>query len=233
MGCISDCLSYNKNIDNENNEENNNSKTPKSNISKKSNILNEQNQTNTDEIISNQTQPKTEETKKELNDDDNSKIIQLRTNDNKLFKVPKDILLKANLISELIEDAEKDNEAILLKEVDSKNLELIIEYLQHYKNMEPKEIPTPFPEKTDDDFLRSILNDEWTFNFIQKINLDDAMNLINCVEFLQIDGLIKILSAKVAHEMCNCEVEEARKKFGIECDMTEEEIAEYDNYPLD
>ena len=233
MGCISDCLSYNKNIDNENNEENTNSKTPKLNISEKSNILNEQNQTNTDEIISNQTQPKTEETKKELNDDDNSQIIQLRTNDNKLFKVPKDILLKANLISELIEDAEKDNEAILLKEVDSKNLELIIEYLQHYKNMEPKEIPTPFPEKTDDDFLRSILNDEWTFNFIQKINLDDAMNLINCVEFLQIDGLIKILSAKVAHEMCNCEVEEARKKFGIECDMTEEEIAEYDNYPLD
>ena len=232
MGCISDCLSYNKNLDISNNEEINNSKTPKLNISEKSNILNEQNNTNTDEIISNQTQPKNEETKKELNDD-NSKIIQLRTNDNKLFKVPKDILTKVNLISELIEDAEKNNEAILLKEVDSKNLELIIEYLQHYKNMEPKEIPTPFPEKTDDDFLRSILNDEWTFNFIQKINLDDAMNLINCVEFLQIDGLIKILSAKVAHEMCNCEVEEARKKFGIECDMTEEEIAEYDNYPLD
>ena len=233
MGCISDCLSYNKNIDNENNEENTNSKTPKLNISKKSNILNEQNQTNTDEIISNQTQPKTEETKKELNDDDNSQIIQLRTNDNKLFKVPKDILLKANLISELIEDAEKDNEAILLKEVDSKNLELIIEYLQHYKNMEPKEIPKPFPEKTDDEFLRSILNDEWTFNFIQKINIEETVSLINCVEFLQIDGLCNILAAKIAHEMSNCEVEEARKKFGIECDMTEEEIAEYDNYPLD
>ena len=233
MGCISDCLSYNKNIDNENNEENTNSKTPKLNISKKSNILNEQNQTNTDEIISNQTQPKTEETKKELNDNDNSQIIQLRTNDNKLFKVPKDILLKANLISELIEDAEKDNEAILLKEVDSKNLELIIEYLQHYKNMEPKEIPKPFPEKTDDEFLRSILNDEWTFNFIQKINIEETVSLINCVEFLQIDGLSNILAAKIAHEMSNCEVEEARKKFGIECDMTEEEIAEYDNYPLD
>ena len=37
----------------------------------------------------------------------------------------------------------------------------------------------------------------------------------------------------MAHEMCNCEVEEARKKFGIECDMTEEEIAEIDKYPLD
>ena len=31
----------------------------------------------------------------------------------------------------------------------------------------------------------------------------------------------------------NAEIEEARKKFGIECDMTEEEIAEIDKYPLD
>ena len=31
--------------------------------------------------------------------------------------------------------------------------------------------------------------------------------------------------------MCNCDVEEARAKFGIECDMNEEEIAEEDkNY---
>ena len=37
----------------------------------------------------------------------------------------------------------------------------------------------------------------------------------------------------MAHEMCNCEIEEARQKFGIECDMTEEEIAEIDQYPLD
>ena len=231
MGCISDCLSYNKNIDNENNEENTNSKTPKLNISEKSNILNEQNQTNTDEIISNQTQPKTEETKKELNDD-NSKIIQLRTNDNKLFKVPKDILTKVNLISELIEDAEKDNEAILLKEVDSKNLELIIEYLQHYKNMEPKEIPKPFPERTDEEFFRSILDDDWTYNFLQ-MSIEDAISLVNAADFLQLDGLINLLAAKLAHEMCNCEVEEARRKFGIECDMTEEEIEEYDKYPLD
>ena len=33
--------------------------------------------------------------------------------------------------------------------------------------------------------------------------------------------------------MCNCEIEEARQKFGIEGDMTEEEIAEIDSYPSD
>ena len=44
------------------------------------------------------------------------------------------------------------------------------------------------------------------------------------------------MAAKLAHEMCNCETEEAREKFGIECDMTEEEIKRmektYDENPL-
>ena len=51
--------------------------------------------------------------------------------------------------------------------------------------------------------------------------------------YLQIDGLVYIIAAKLAHERSNCTVEEARQKFGIECDMTEEEIAEIDKYPLD
>ena len=57
--------------------------------------------------------------------------------------------------------------------------------------------------------------------------------IINADNYLQIDGLINILTAKLSHEMCNCDVEESRKKFGIECDMTEEEIDEIDKYPLD
>ena len=112
-------------------------------------------------------------------------------------------------------------------------MELIIKYLEHYKDTEPKEIPKPFPERTDDAFLKSILNDDWTFDYLQGMTLEESINLVNAANYLQIDGLINILAAKLAHEMCNCEVEEARKKFGIECDMTEEEVAEYDKYPLD
>ena len=63
--------------------------------------------------------------------------------------------------------------------------------------------------------------------------MEGLINLVNAANYLQIDGLINIIAAKLAHEMCNCEVEEARKKFGIECDMTEEEIPEIDKYPLD
>ena len=151
----------------------------------------------------------------------------------KIFEVPIDILQKSTLFKDMNQSDEDEENEIELKEVDGKNLERIIEYLKHYKDIEPKEIPKPFPERTDDAFLRSILNDDWTFDYIQSMTLEEAINLVNVANYLQIDGLINILTAKLSHEMCNCDVEEQRRKFGIECDMTEEEIAENDKYPLD
>ena len=159
--------------------------------------------------------------------------VKLKSSDGKIFEVPIDILQKSKLFTDINQNDEDEENEIELKEVDGKNLERIIEYLKHYKDIEPKEIPKPFPERTDDAFLRSILNDDWTFDYIQSMTLDEAINLINAANYLQIDGLQNILAAKIAHEMCNCDGEEARRKFGIEGDMTEEEIVEYDNYPLD
>ena len=159
--------------------------------------------------------------------------VKLKSSDGKIFEVPIDILQKSKLFTDINQNDEDEENEIELKEVDGKNLERIIEYLKHYKDIEPKEIPKPFPERTDDAFLRSILNDDWTFDYIQSMTLDEAINLVNAANYLQIDGLINILAAKLAHEMCNCDVEEQRRKFGIECDMTEEEIAENDKYPLD
>ena len=162
-----------------------------------------------------------------------SQKVQLKSSDNVIFEVPVDILQKAKLLSDLLYEASEEKETIFLREVGSFSLEKIIQYLEHYKDFEPKEIPKPFPERTDDAFLRGILNDDWTFDFLQQTSLEDLINLVNAANYLQIDGLINIIAAKLAHEMCNCEIEEARKKFGIECDMTEEEIAEIDKYPLD
>ena len=162
-----------------------------------------------------------------------SKIVKLKSKDNQIYEVSIDLLEKAKLISGIVEDASDEDDTIFLREIDEINLKRIIDYLVHYQKEEPKEIPKPFPDRTDDAFLRSILNDDWTFDFLQNMTLDEGINLINAANYLEINGLINILAAKLAHEMCNCEVEEARRKFGIECDMTEEEIAENDKYPLD
>ena len=163
-----------------------------------------------------------------------SKDKKLKSSDGVVKEVKSELLNKSKLLKGLVEDYQGDDDEIPLNEVDSKNLDLIIKYLEHYKgDLEPKEIPKPFPERTDDAFLKGILNDDWTFDYLQSLSIEEAINLVNAANYLQIDGLISILAAKLAHEMCNCEVEEARKKFGIECDMTEEEIAEIDKYPLD
>ena len=162
-----------------------------------------------------------------------AKTKKLKSSDNVVKEVDIKLLDKSKLLKGLVEDYQGDDDEIPLNEVDSKNLELIIKYLEHYKDTEPKEIPKPFPERTDDAFLKSILNDDWTFDYLQGMTLEESINLVNAANYLQIDGLINILAAKLAHEMCNCDTEEARRKFGIECDFTEEELAEYDKYPLD
>ena len=154
--------------------------------------------------------------------------VKLKSSDGKLYEVPYDVIKK----SKLLENSNEDENVILLNEIDSKNFDLVLQYLNHFKDKEPKEIPKPFPERTDEEFFRSILDDDWTYNFLQ-MSIEDAISLVNAADYLQLDGLINLLAAKLAHEMCNCEVEEAIRKFGIECDMTEEEIEEYDKYPLD
>ena len=138
-----------------------------------------------------------------------SKKVQLKSSDNKIFEVPVDILKKAKLISESLDEASEGKEIIFLREVDSFCLEKIIEYLKHYKYFDPKEIPKPFPERTDDAFLRGILNDDWTFDFIKQFTLEELVNLVNSANYLQIGGLVDIIAARMGHEMCNCEIEEA------------------------
>ena len=156
------------------------------------------------------------------------KKVKLKTIDNKIYEVPIDILRKCKLISGLVEQASDESKIILLREVQAKQLEEILEYLKHYKNFEPKKIPKPFPERTDESFFRGILNDEWTFNYLQGFSIEEAVSIVNGAHYLRIKGLLRILAAKFAYETCNCDVEEAREKFGIECDMTEEEVARID-----
>jgi S-phase kinase-associated protein 1 len=160
------------------------------------------------------------------------KKVKLKTSDNIIKEVDSNILMKSKLLDNLLKDFNEE-ELFSLPDVDSKYLELVIKYLEHYKDFEPKEVPKPFPERTDEEFMKGILNDQWTYDYLTNQTLEELINLLNAADYLQIEGLINIIAAKLAHEMCNCEVEEARKKFGIECDMTEEEIAEIDRYPLD
>ena len=159
------------------------------------------------------------------------KTIKLKSKDGFEKIVDKNILKKSEVLQGLIEDYEffqSEEDEIPLNEIGGKNLDLIIQYLEHYQYMEPKIAPKPFPSRVNWQFLRKILNDQWTFNYLQSLSIEQCIELINDASYLQIKGLIDILSSKIAYEMCNCTVEEAKKKFNIEDDMTDEEKTKFD-----
>ena len=159
--------------------------------------------------------------------DNNSNIIKLKSSDGKIFEIEENCLKRANFFKELNNILNPDEE-INIKDVKSNTLIKIIEYLKHYQNEEPKEIPKPLPSPD----LKPILN-EWDYNYISPISIKDAIDLVNAADHLGIEKLVNLVSAKLSSEMTNCSLEEARAKFGIVPEMTEEEVAEYENYPLD
>ena len=159
---------------------------------------------------------------------DEANVRKLKSSDGKIFEVDEKILNTSKFFKELIIDYPQPDQEITINQVDGKNIEKIIEYLKHYENEKPKEIPKPLPNND----LKSILS-EWDYNFINPLSIADLIDLINAANFLDIGDLVALTAAKLAAEMLTGTIEEVREKFGIKCDMTEEEIAEVDKYPLD
>ena len=56
--------------------------------------------------------------------------------------------------------------------------------------------------------------------------LNETIDLVNSANFLDIKKLVDLASARLAFEIINCTIEEGREKFGIVCNMTEEEMEE-------
>ena len=165
-----------------------------------------------------------------VNDDNNlnnSTSIFLESNENEKFTIDKKTAKKSQLLKECIETV-KNLKGLQFLDINSKYLSLIIEFLEHYKDSEPKLPPVPLENSNVMQYL-----DEWSQIFISKLKLEDIICLINTSNFMIIDCLKKICCGIIASEMVDKSAEELEKIFGIECDMTEEELKEFDKYPID
>ena len=155
-------------------------------------------------------------------------IRKVKSKDGQIFEVEEKSLELSKVLKGLINDFPEPDKELPVNEVDGKCLGKIIDYLKHYETEKPKEIPRPLPSAD----LKSFIS-EWDYNFISPLPLEDVIELINAANFLDINDLITLSSTRIASEMINCPCEEARDKFGIKPDMSEEEMEEYDKYPLD
>ena len=142
--------------------------------------------------------------------------IKLISKENEIFFIDKKAAKKSQLLKDCMDDDEDFKELNLIN-VNSKYLKLIIEFLEHYKDSEPKIPPKPLNDKFEK------LVDEWTKNFFSKLKLDDIFSLILSSNFMNIECLIDLCFAYIADTIKSKSPEEIRNMYNINIVFTEEE----------
>ena len=154
------------------------------------------------------------------------KTYTLKSSDGQTFQIDIKSLERSRLASELLKSFQDETE-IPLPEVEGKTLKRIVEYLLHYKERQPRDIPKPLRDPKLDKVL-----DKWDYDFIIGVSMPDCIDLINAANYMEIDSLLRLSCARLAARMIELPLEDVQKTFGIECDMSEEEASQFDKYNL-
>jgi len=145
-------------------------------------------------------------------------LLLLANNSKETIKIDSKSASKSELINDLKMDFESGE--LLIQDVNHNSLSLIVEYLKHYRDANPRNIESPI---SDDKELKD-LTDEWDISFLSKIEEASLVELISAAEFMRVDPLHKLISAHIACKIRNMTAEQIVKFFQIEEDMTQEEM---------
>ena len=148
---------------------------------------------------------------------EDSTTIKLVLKDGKELEITKKQAELSELLKTAINDYPKEA-SFPLNEIDEKNGEKIKEFLTHFDGVAPPEIEKPI---TSND-MKS-LTDEWSANFVDKIPLEDLVNLTMVANFMGINSLLDLCCAKIASLCKDKSEEEIFKTFNITETFTEEE----------
>ena len=107
-----------------------------------------------------------------------------------------------------------------IKDVDGKTLQLIVNFLNHYEGTAPKEIDKPIKSSN----LKEIL-DEWSFDFLEHLSVDEVSNLTVGSNYMEIQSLLDIVCARIAVMCKDKSDEEIITMFNIKEVFSENEKA--------
>ena len=156
-------------------------------------------------------------------------MITLVSSDGEKMQVTAKAAQRSQLVKGIIEDYPDDAE-VPLNNVKSNILKKIKEYLDHYQDVDPKEIERPLASQNYQECV-----DPWDFEFIN-VDLDLIFEIILASNYMDIKPLLELASSKVASIIKGKTPEEIRKTFNIQNDFTPEEeqqIREENQWCLD
>ena len=131
-----------------------------------------------------------------------------------------EVIQKSAILKNMIEDTGKEGE-IPIPNIQLHILRKVLEYCEHYRSRNPKEIKKPLVSKN----LLENGAEEWDVQFIEMDKMDELIDLVVAANFLDIEGLLNLGCAKIASLIKDRSVEDIRDLFGIENDFTPEEEA--------
>ena len=143
--------------------------------------------------------------------------IKIVTKEGKEIEITK----KDAELSELLKSAINDNpkeSSFPLNELDEKSGEKIKEYLNHFNGVAPPEIEKPITSNE-----MKNLTDEWSTNYIDKMSMEELVNLTVAANYMGINSLLDLCCAKVASLCKDKSEEEIFKTFNINETFTDEE----------
>ena len=143
--------------------------------------------------------------------------ITLISSDSQKFEISAKGAMRSELIKDSIEGSKDDHIEFNVNNVKGDILKKVAEYLEHYKNEEPKLCERPLPSANLKDCV-----DEWDFNFIN-IPLNDIFKIISAANYLNIQSLLELASAAFAASIKGKTSDEIRQMFDITNDFTPEE----------
>ena len=145
--------------------------------------------------------------------------VQLKSKDDKVFNVDKDVACMSTTIKNLIEDIDEldDETAIPVPNVSGAILEKVVQYCEyHQANPVPAIEDNNHEEKRTDDII------PWDAEFCQ-VDQSTLFELILAANFLDIKALLDLTCKTVANMIKGKSPEEIRKLFNIKNDFTPEE----------
>ena len=148
---------------------------------------------------------------------EDSPSIKIVTKDGKEIEITK----KAAELSEFLKNAINDNPnetRFNVNELDEKNAEKIKEFLVHFDGVPPVEIEKPLYSND-----MKTLTDDWSASFVDKISIDDLINLTVASNYMGINSLLDLCCAKIASMCKDKNEEDIFKCFNITEPLTEQE----------
>jgi hypothetical protein len=152
------------------------------------------------------------------------KFSLISSKDNTKIQIFKQSARLSGLLKNILEEYNEDNgdEDITIPEIEGQYLIPLAEFLNHYRDFNPRTVPKPL-EKYDIADLYGVWEEEYITKIIQK-GKKNIWGLMEAANFFDCKDLLELSASKVACTIKNLSGHEMLEYFELQEDMTEEDV---------